>query len=239
MKRPDVPRAILLCRVSTTHDEQATSTDRQLARLEGIARTRGWRVVERHCEQASGARVVSRPAVASALDKILRGEADVLVVDHVFRLGRNVREMLEVVDALAACGGAFYEAERQIDTTGPLGRLVFTVYASIGEFEIADRRNKILEGLQRARDRGVVLGAKRKLSVEGALRAAEIRHENDAAGAAPPSWNEVMLRLNAEGVWGKQTRSTVATAVYNLERRPAEKLSRDLLGISSRNQAES
>lgn len=216
MNRPEPLRAIILARVSTKHASQDTSPERQTARLEDLARGRGWRVVDRVIERDSGARVTSRPAVAAALDKILANKADVLLVDHLFRLGRNARELLEVIDTLAACGGSFYDATHAIDTTGPLGRMIFTVYASIGEFEIADRRQKVREGLGRARARGRVLGRPRVLPLEVVQRAAELRMTTNAEGRSP-SWAEVALLLQAERR-GKYSRGAISTACWKLAR---------------------
>jgi DNA invertase Pin-like site-specific DNA recombinase len=206
-------RAILLARVSTKHEEQDTSPDRQLARLGQLAEAHGWQVVDRIVERESGAQVIDRPPVVRALQRIVDHEADVLVVDHLFRLGRNVRELLEVVDTIDEAGGHFFDATHKIDTTTPFGRVIFTVIAAIGEFEIADRREKILEGLQRARQRGKRLGPPPTVPRwdEAIDRAVALRLE-ERDGAAPPSWNQIRLQLEAEG-FGKLGRGAISRAV--------------------------
>lgn len=215
MSRPIPLRAILLARVSTTHVEQDTSPDRQLARLDALATARGWTVVDRIVERTSGAQILDRPPVARALDRIVSFEADVLVVDHLFRLGRNVRELLEVVELLKSCGGHFCDASHNIDTTGPLGRLVFTLLAAVGEFEIQDRREKVNEGLARARARGVKLGKPSTVPDAVMRRAYELRHQEKADGELP-SWNEVRLLLQAERL-GKHSRGAISRGVKRLE----------------------
>jgi len=187
-----------------------------------LAEARGWTVVDRIVEKASGAQVIDRPPVARALDRIVRGDADILVVDHLFRLGRNVKEMLEVVDILKASGAHFYDATHGLDTTGPFGRLIFTVLAAIGEFQAADGRAKILEGLERARQRGVKLGKPSGITDKAKARAVELRLEEKADGSSY-SWNEIRLMLQAEG-HGKISRSTISNAVLRVlsnERPPA------------------
>lgn len=216
VRRPPVLRAILLARVSTTHADQDTSPDRQLARLEALAAGRGWEVVDRIVERTSGAQILDRPPVARALERIIDGRADVLVVDHLFRLGRNVRELLEVVDILRDCGGSFYDASNSLDTTTPLGRVIFTVFGAIGEFEIADRRLKIMEGLERARARGTKLGKPSALSDAAKARALALRLEEREIGF-PFSWNEIRQRLEDEKL-GKFTRATISMAVTRMMR---------------------
>jgi len=214
VKRPPVLRAILLARVSTQHVEQDTSPERQLHRLGLLAEARGWTVVDRIVEKASGSQVIDRPPVARALDRIISGDADVLVVDHLFRLGRNVKEMLEVVDLLKAADAHFYDATHSLDTTGPFGRLIFTVLAAIGEFQAADGRAKILEGLERARQRGVKLGKPSALSDAAKARALALRLEEKADGAHY-SWNEIRLILQAENL-AKASRGAISMAVARM-----------------------
>lgn len=214
MNRPLPLRAILLARVSTNHTDQDTSPDRQLARLEKLAEAREWIVVERIVERTSGSQILDRPPVARALDRIVDGRADVLVVDHLFRLGRNVKELLEVVQLLNESGGHFYDATHNVDTTGPMGRLIFTLLAAVGEFEIADRREKIMEGLQRARERGKKLGKPSKISDPAKARALSLRLEEKADGGTY-SWNEIRLFLQAEN-HGKHSRGTISRAVLRM-----------------------
>lgn len=217
MKRPEVARAILVARVSTKHEEQDASPERQLARLEALARVRGWIVVDRIVERESGARVVSRPAIAGALKKIIDQEADVLVVDHLYRLGRNTRELLEVVDLLAACGGAFVDASNpSLDTTGPLGRMVFTVFASIGQMQREETVQKIHEGLAHARRRGVKLGRRRTVPIAILEKARALRAIRRGSAGEAPSWGEIALLLQAE-TGKKYGRGALSRGVGRLE----------------------
>jgi len=226
VNRPKPYRAILLARVSTEHTSQDTSPDRQLANLERLAELHGWEVVDRIVERTSGAQILDRPPVARALDRIVNYEADVLVVDHLFRLGRNVRELLEVIDTLHAAGGHFFDATHKLDTSGPFGRLIFTLLAAVGEFEIEDRRGKIREGLARAVARGKKLGKPSSMTDAAKGRALALRLEPKTDGD-PPSWNEIRLLLQAEG-HGKHGRGTISRAVLRmLEERPPAAAGKD------------
>lgn len=190
-------KAVLLCRVSTRKEEQETSTDRQLARLEEIAKRRGWTVVARFSEEESG-RTMNRHAIQEALELVRRRRAQILVVDHLFRFGRNAKEMLDTVDALSAMGGALYEADHELDTTGPLGRLVFTILAAVGEFYVRDGSRKIREGQARARANGKRIGRKRTIDYRLTDRARELR-----AGGA--SWSKVAGELGGTGAaWARR-----------------------------------
>ncbi len=217
MNRPSPLRAIILARVSTAHATQDGSPDRQVARLEALAAGRGWRVVRKVIERESGTRILERPAVAAAVDDIIANRADVLLVDHLWRLGRNTRELLEVIDTLAAAGGAFVDASNtSLDTTGPLGRMIFTVFAAIGEMQAAETRQKIREGLARARKRrGGRLGPPRVVPLEVLSRARVLRQP--MANGRVPSWAEVVLLVQAE-TGKKYSRGAISGGVWRLER---------------------
>jgi DNA invertase Pin-like site-specific DNA recombinase len=219
VKRPEPLRAIILARVSTKKDSQETSPDRQIARLRLEAERRGWEVVEVIVEKSSGAQILNRPPVARALEKIERYEADVLAVDHLFRLGRNAREALEVLHRLELTEAHFFDASNNLDTTGPLGRCMFTVFAAIGQLEIEDRKEKILEGLARARERGTPLGKPRKLNDAAIARAVELRAVDGTRenGAAALSWAQVREKLLEEKLIGSSTsRGAISSAVWKL-----------------------
>lgn len=192
-------RAILLARVSTSKESQETSIDRQLARLRATAIARGWSVVLELLVDESGRNVIGREDIKQALDLIVRRRASILAVDHLFRLGRNAKEMLETVDIISAAGGAFYEQDKEIDTTGPLGRLVFTIFAGVGEYYARDNSQKIRDGLARARERGATLGRRRSIDYAQLPRARELR-----AKQPPISWTAIAAELGGTGgAWSR------------------------------------
>jgi DNA invertase Pin-like site-specific DNA recombinase len=192
-------RAILLARVSTSKESQETSIDRQLARLRATAAARGWTVVLELLVDESGRNVLGREDIKQALDLIVRRRAEILAVDHLFRLGRNAKEMLETVDIISAAGGAFYEQDKELDTTGPLGRLIFTVFAGVGEYYARDNSKKIREGLERARERGKRLGRAPTLDYAKLPRARELR-----AKRPPISWTRIAGELGGTaGAWSR------------------------------------
>jgi DNA invertase Pin-like site-specific DNA recombinase len=189
-------KAILLGRVSTSKDAQASSSDRQLARLEEIAKRRGWTVVARFFEEESG-RTMNRKAIQEALELVRRRRAQIIVVDHLFRFGRNAKEMLEAVDVLNSLGGSLYEAERELDTTGPLGRMVFTILAAVGEFYVRNNSQKIREGLERARQRGKVLGRRKTIDYGLLITVKAARADGRSWGYIAKTWG------GTPGAWSR------------------------------------
>ena len=114
-----------------------------------------------HChrifqEKVSGARSDRRQLarLIAGLDK-----GDILVVTRLDRLARSTRDLLNVLDAVAAKGAGFRSLrDAWADTTTAHGRLMLTVLGGLAEFERELIRVRTGEGRQRARARGVVMG---------------------------------------------------------------------------------
>jgi DNA invertase Pin-like site-specific DNA recombinase len=145
-------------RVSTFEQTPAAQRDPLLAA--GCAR-----LFEDH---ASGARA-DRPGLAQALGFLREG--DVLVVWKLDRLGRSLAHLVETVAALAARGIGFRSLTEAIDTTTPGGRLVFHLFAALGEFERDLIRERTRAGLAAAAARGRK-GGRRPVVTDDKLRRA-------------------------------------------------------------------
>ena len=102
-------------------------------------------------ETASGAQR-DRPQLAAALDYMRFG--DTLVVWKLDRLARSTRQLIETVEELARRGIGFRCLTQDIDTTTAGGRLVFTIFSAIAEFEREIIQERTRAGLDAARARG-------------------------------------------------------------------------------------
>ena len=89
-------------------------------------------------DQISGARA-ERPGLAQALGDLRTG--DTLVVWKLDRLGRSVRNLIDLVSSLQARDVQFKSLTDAIDTGTPSGRFFFHVMASLAEME-RDLTNK-------------------------------------------------------------------------------------------------
>ncbi len=102
-------------------------------------------------EVASGAKT-NRPVLENLLNKVRKG--DVIVVWKLDRLGRSLKHLVDLVNALMEKGVGLKSVQDPIDTTSAQGRLIFNIFASLAEFE----RDLIIErtqaGLSAARARG-------------------------------------------------------------------------------------
>lgn len=113
-------------------------------------------------EVASGAKT-DRAQLRKLIDALAAG--DVVIVTRLDRLARSTRDLLNTLAAVADKGAAFRSlGDAWADTTTPHGRLMLTVLGGLAEFERDLIRSRTTEGRQRAKERGVKMGRKPKLT---------------------------------------------------------------------------
>src|SRR6185312_15407568 len=89
-------------------------------------------------DEMSGAKA-RRPGLDLALKRLRPG--DTLIVWRLDRLGRTLRELIDLVDKIKASGAEFKSLTEHMDTTTAVGRLMFHVIGAVAEFE----RNLLIE----------------------------------------------------------------------------------------------
>lgn len=122
-------------------------------------------------DRASGARA-DRPGLHAALDYAREG--DVLVTWKLDRLGRSLPQLIETVSALERRGVGFRSLTEAIDTTTPGGRLVFHLFAALGQFERDLIRERTRAGLAAAAARGRRGGRQPVVTAEKLRRARDL-----------------------------------------------------------------
>lgn len=112
-------------------------------------------------DKISGSRA-DRPGLAKALE-ILR-EGDTLVVWKLDRLGRSVKNLVDLVGELHKQGVQFKSLTDAIDTGTTSGRFFFHVMASLAEMERELTVERTRAGLEVARQLGRKGGRKRQMT---------------------------------------------------------------------------
>jgi DNA invertase Pin-like site-specific DNA recombinase len=87
-----------------------------------------------------------------------RRKFDIVMAWAIDRLGRSLSDLLDTIQHLEACGVDLYLDQQAIDTTTPMGKLVFQPTGAFAEFERTMIRQRIRAGLRRAVAQGVKLG---------------------------------------------------------------------------------
>ncbi|WP_026715257.1 recombinase family protein [Flavobacterium daejeonense] len=128
-------------------------------------------------EKASG-KNLARPELKKLLDSLR--ENDVVVVYKLDRLGRSLKDLIELVNDLGVRKVDFVSLSDGIDTGTAVGKLMFHLVGAFAEFErnIISERTKV--GLASARARGRTGGKPKGLSAAAqkkAVRAKELYDE--------------------------------------------------------------
>ena len=131
-------------------------------------------------EKVSGTSTQSRDELRTVLDFVTSG--DELVVTRVDRLARSISDLQDVVRELKEKGATLRATEQPIDTSTAAGKAFLDMLGVFAEFETNLRRERQMEGIARAKARGVYKGRKpkvdptevRQLRDEEKLRPSEI-----------------------------------------------------------------
>ena len=112
-------------------------------------------------EAASGGRW-NRPELHRMLEQLREG--DTVVVWKLDRLSRSLKDVLHIMERIAAAGAGFRSLTENIDTTTPAGRMMMQMVGSFAEFERAMIRERTSAGLAVARAEGRIGGRRKKLN---------------------------------------------------------------------------
>lgn len=112
-------------------------------------------------EKRSGA-TVARPRLRACLDYVREG--DVLVVTRLDRLARSTLHLCQIAQELAEKNVGLAVLDQNIDTGDATGRLLFNMLGAIGQFETEIRAERQMDGIAKAKERGVRFGRQRALT---------------------------------------------------------------------------
>jgi DNA invertase Pin-like site-specific DNA recombinase len=149
-----MPRAALYARVSTV--DQTTAN--QLLDLRQMVQQRGYQVVEEYVDHGISGAKVRRPALDKMMADARRGQFDIVVVWAADRLARSVKHFVDVLSELDHLGVAFLSFREQIDTAGPLGRVIMIIVSAIAELERSLIIERVRAGMRRAKQEGRRIG---------------------------------------------------------------------------------
>ncbi len=128
-------------------------------------------------ENVSGVKT-TRPQLDLMMKTLRKG--DTLVVYKLDRLGRSTRHLFDIMDHLDKHEIGFMSLTESLDTTTPMGKMVFHIFAAIAQLERDMISERTKAGLLAAKARGRSGGRKPKLNETKANNAAKVLHDNPA-----------------------------------------------------------
>jgi DNA invertase Pin-like site-specific DNA recombinase len=129
---------------------------------------------EVYIDRASG-KLASRPELDKALLRLREGDS--LVITKLDRLGRSLKNLIELSEQLKERGIALIVLDQGIDTSNAIGRMFYQILGAVAEFERELIVERTKDGLAAARARGRVGGRKKALRPRQAELAREMYAE--------------------------------------------------------------
>lgn len=116
-------------------------------------------------EHVSGRSTAGRGQLADVLDFVREG--DTLVVTRLDRLARSVSDLHQIIERLTSKGVAFQcLSQSGVDTNTSTGRLMLAVLGAVAAFENDIRRERQLEGIEKAKAAGKYRGRPASIDTE-------------------------------------------------------------------------
>ena len=114
-------------------------------------------------EKVSGTSVQGRDELNTLLEFLRKG--DELVVTRIDRLARSIRDLQNIVYDLDKKGVVLSATEQPINTQTSAGKCFLDMLGVFGEFETNLRKERQMEGISKAKEKGVYKGRKPSVDV--------------------------------------------------------------------------
>jgi DNA invertase Pin-like site-specific DNA recombinase len=146
------------CAIYTRVSSDSQKVDAQEHELREFAKRRGWIVHKVYSDQGISGAKESRPALNQLMRDCRRRDFAIVAVWKFDRFARSVKQLVTSLDEFHSLGIDFVSLTEQVDTTTPMGTLVFHVLGAVAELERSLVRERTVAGLKEARRKGKRLG---------------------------------------------------------------------------------
>lgn len=147
----------IYARVSTSNGQDPES---QLHALREYAQARKLEVFNEYVDIISGSKD-SRPALNLLMVHAQRRRFDAVVVWKFDRFARSTRHLVTALETFNSLGVDFISLSESVDTSTPMGKMVFVVLGAVAELERSLIQERVVMGLRRAKAQGIKLGRPR------------------------------------------------------------------------------
>jgi len=149
---------------------RVSSIDQNPARqLDGVE------IDKKFLDKCSGS-TTNRPALKDAMEYLREG--DRLVVHALDRLGRNLRDLVNIVEHLVSKGVSVEFKKENLIFNGddsPMSKLLLHIFGGVAEFELSLAKERQREGQQKAKAMGKKIGRHKSLTLDHARQAKTLR----------------------------------------------------------------
>jgi DNA invertase Pin-like site-specific DNA recombinase len=116
-----------------------------------------------------------RPQLIACLNYVREG--DTLVITKLDRLARSTLDLCNISKKLEDATVELRVLDQNMDTSSSTGRLLFNMLGAIAQFETEIRLERQLEGIKKAKEKGVVFGRVKTLNADQVIELKSRRKE--------------------------------------------------------------
>ena len=135
--------------------------------------------IQREALHAAGCEIIREEKVSGTsrdgrkeLDTLLQfiRQGDTLVVTRLDRLARSILDLSSIVKELESKGASLKATEQPVDTSSAAGKAFLQMLGVFAEFETNLRKERQMEGIAKAKDRGVYKGRPKSIDTKQVKR---------------------------------------------------------------------
>ncbi|EQC44527.1 resolvase, N-terminal domain protein [Bacteriovorax sp. BSW11_IV] len=157
----------IYCRTSTSLQENGLQSQRRA--LIEYCKSRGHKNYVVYEDFGISGAIKSRPALNEMMDRVDKGEVDIVIVYSFSRFARSMKHLLEALDVFKEKGTEFISISENIDTTSAVGSLIFRILASLSEFERQLISERVKNGMINAKAKGKQIGRRKERPTDSIL----------------------------------------------------------------------
>ena len=153
-------RVAIYARVST--DKQ--TCENQLKELRSIAERMQYIIVDEFIDEGISGATSSRPSLDALMKSATQRRFDMVMCWSIDRLGRSLQNLIEILNELQSIKVDLFFMQQGMDTSTSAGRMMFSIFGALAEFERNLIRERVIAGQQRAISQGVKMGRPTKMN---------------------------------------------------------------------------
>lgn len=140
---------VLYARVSKSNSHQDPEAQLQPMRADCVRR--GWTIVHEYVDTGWSGSKERRPALDELMADAEKGRRDfqAVMVWKFDRMARSTQHLLKTLEVFKGNDIAFVSLTEAIDTSTPVGKLVYTILGAVAEMELSLIRERIKNGMHK------------------------------------------------------------------------------------------
>lgn len=172
----------IYARVST----EDQNPELQIREMKAFCARKLWTNPKLYLDEGQSGGTASRPALDHMMRDVRAGKVAAVVVWKFDRFARSLPQLLHALREFKERGVDFSSVTESIDTTTPMGEMLFSIIGAFAQFERSVIRERVKAGLANARAMGKTLGRPRR--TVDASEVANLRGQGR-------SWREISAEL--------------------------------------------